>query len=174
MAAFPKDDSIEKVNSDLSNANLEDEVVDNLEEEWELDEAQDDVLGSASEKEQPPQSGNLEDTFIRDHPPPKYEEVIGTGRLELPVVLPQRRPQTRSRGFVRAYAPLLENCGIDQAAWLSFLDTFRKSSMASPWINAINLAAFATIAIPSGIGLAVSYAIQQATKVAIEMQGRER
>lgn len=90
------------------------------------------------------------------------------------MVLPQRRPKDRSRGFIRAYAPLLENAGIDQAQWLEFLDMFQKSSAANPWISAINMAQFATIAIPNGIGIAVGVAIQLITKAAIEMQSRER
>ena len=57
---------------------------------------------------------------------------------------------------------------------MSFLNIFGKASAASPWLNCINFAAFATLALPIGIGIAVSMAIQQGTKIAIEMQGRER
>lgn len=90
------------------------------------------------------------------------------------MVLPQRRPKDRSRGFIRAYAPVLENCGIDQATWLAFLDTFQKSSAANPWLNAINLAAIGTMFMPHVIGLVVGYAIGQATDIAIELQARQR
>jgi hypothetical protein len=69
---------------------------------------------------------------------------------------------------------VLENCGIDQATWLEFLDSFQRNSAASPWINAINMAQFATFALPFGIGLAVGYAIQQGVKVATEVHARER
>ena len=69
---------------------------------------------------------------------------------------------------------MLENCGIDQATWLAFLDTFQKSSAADPWLNAINLASFATMFIPHGFGTLVDYAIQEATKIAIELQARKR
>ena len=49
--------------------------------------------------------------------------------LPCPVILPQRRPQSKSRGFVRAYAPILGECkGIDEATFLQFLDEFYKSS----------------------------------------------
>ena len=44
--------------------------------------------------------------------------------LELPVIIPQRRPRQRSRGFLRAYAPLLEGNQIDQAMFLGFLNGF--------------------------------------------------
>ncbi|KAK1071126.1 hypothetical protein LTR74_003507 [Friedmanniomyces endolithicus] len=52
--------------------------------------------------------------------------------LPLPVIIPQRRPRNKTRGFVRAYAPVLADSGIDQATFLSFLDNFYKSSQASP------------------------------------------
>lgn len=70
---------------------------------------------------------------------------------------------------------MLENCGIDQATWFDFLDTFQKSSAANPLLNAINMAGIATVWIPShGVGIAGGYVIQQITNIAIELQGRER
>lgn len=52
--------------------------------------------------------------------------------LPMPVILPQRRPRNKKRGFVRAYAPLLGECsGIDQATFLRFLKNFHKSSQVS-------------------------------------------
>jgi hypothetical protein len=163
-----------------------------LEEEWNLDDAQDEVYHDSSEK--PPgydslfatmsstsdvklvSEGELEDQFLRNHPIPRelHNQPRPVGRLPLTVVLPQRRPKDRSRGFIRAYAPVLENCGIDQATWLSFLDTFQKSSAANPWLSALNMAQFATFALPTPIGLAVGYAISQITTAAIEIQSRER
>lgn len=65
------------------------------------------------------------DTFMQSHPPPKYSPVAG--RLEMPVILPQRRPKSKERGFVRAYAPMLQTCGIQQAEFLDFLDGFGKA-----------------------------------------------
>lgn len=147
-----------------------DEYENDLEDSWALDDAQDEITREPSQDIPLP----TEDDFIRNHPPPVYSLQTPTTRLPLPVVIPQRRPKNRSRGFIRAYAPVLENCGIDQATWLEFLDSFQRNSAASPWINAINMAQFATIAIPFGIGLAVGYAIRQGTKAAIEVQGRER
>ena len=47
-----------------------------------------------------------------------------TSRLAAPVVLPERRPGHRTRGFVRAYSPALFPCGIDQTMWMEFLDVF--------------------------------------------------
>ncbi|KAH8656653.1 hypothetical protein BGZ60DRAFT_417445 [Tricladium varicosporioides] len=147
---------------------------DNLEDEWDLDDAQDDIIRSGPEID-PTAPGAIEDEFLRHHPPPQYTPHAPAGRLSLPVVLPQRRPKDRSRGFIRAYAPMLEEVGIDQATWLEFLDAFQRQSAASPWIQAVNFAQFATLAIPvPGVGIAVGYAIGQAVKVATEIQARER
>lgn len=145
-----------------------------LEDEWNLDDAQDEMLGEPPEYETLYEPNELEHAFLQKHPLSTNVEPSKTGKLPLPVVLPQRRPRTRSRGFVRAYAPLLENCGIDQATWLAFLDTFQKSTAANPWLNAINMASFATMFIPHGFGTLADFAIQQATSIAIELQGRER
>ena len=144
-----------------------------LENEWNLDDAQDEIIEDP-EKRPVGDFSELEDAFLRNHPPPEYVKDAPTEKLSLPVVLPQRRPKDRSRGFIRAYAPVLENCGIDQATWLAFLDTFQKSSAANPWLNAINLAAIGTMFMPHVIGLVVGHAISQATKIAIELQARQR
>lgn len=100
-------------------------------EQWalDLDEAQQGQTAS------PEQGENIDiDQLLRDfaarHPAPAYTQASG---LPMPVILPQRRPESRHRGFVRAYAPALQNCGIDQATWLDFLDGFEKSINANPW-----------------------------------------
>ena len=52
--------------------------------------------------------------------------------LPNPVILPQRRPKDKRRGFVRAYAPSLAECkGIDQATFMRFLNDFDKASRVS-------------------------------------------
>lgn len=50
-------------------------------------------------------------------PPPENLQ-----RLPCPVIIPQRRPRNKDRGFVRAYAPILQDCGIDQEIFLQFLE----------------------------------------------------
>lgn len=42
--------------------------------------------------------------------------------LPCPVIIPQRRPRNKDRGFVRAYAPVLQDCGISQDVFLQFLE----------------------------------------------------
>ena len=50
------------------------------------------------------------------------------GRLSCPVIIAQRRPEDKECGFVRAYAPALLDCGIDEAIFLDFVDSLNKAS----------------------------------------------
>ncbi|EED14414.1 conserved hypothetical protein [Talaromyces stipitatus ATCC 10500] len=160
------------------------------EREWELDEAQDELV-DGSEPQQKSKGGaanpdKLIAAFLARHPltvpstsPPSYDAATTTlqgekYKLEFPVVIPQRRPQSKKRGFIRAYAPDLEDMGIDQSTWLDFIETFNEASLANPWINALNLASIAASALPSAISMAVSVAVMVATKIAIETQSRYR
>ena len=52
-------------------------------------------------------------------------------RLSCPVVIPQRRPGSKGRGFMRAYAPVLSDYDISEDFFLAFLKTFHKASMVS-------------------------------------------
>lgn len=49
-------------------------------------------------------------------------------RLPCPVIIPQRRPGAKKRGFVRAYAPVLADCGISQDVFVKFISDFHKAS----------------------------------------------
>ena len=160
-----------------------------LEEQWALDEAQEELLDSTqgqseSLKNKPPQQRVDEDDLAHQFAseysaPPPYSAIQderGTSptQLSAPVVLPQRRPKDRGRGFIRAYAPALNECGIDQEMFINFLSTAEKACQASPWLNAINLASIGTMWLPSVTGIAVSIAIQLATDVAIAVEGRRK
>jgi hypothetical protein len=46
----------------------------------------------------------------------------------------------RSRGFVRAYAPALDSCGVDQDAFLDFIEGFHKEINKHGYFNATNIA----------------------------------
>lgn len=52
-------------------------------------------------------------------------------RLSCPVVIPQRRPGSKGRGFMRAYAPVLSDYDMSEEFFLAFLKTFHKASMVS-------------------------------------------
>ncbi|KIV86735.1 hypothetical protein PV11_02330 [Exophiala sideris] len=147
------------------------------EEHWELDEAQDELTGVHSHdlslsmsKHDQINPTEVTDAFIRRYPVRGAEPA----RLPLPVVLPQRRPKDRSRGFIRAYAPDLALKDIDQHMFLDFIETFNMASQANPWLNAINLAGLATWALPPGISQAVQIAIMVSVKIAKDVQSRER
>lgn len=157
---------------------------DALEEQWELDEAQEELQqqypkekkSSAASAEEVDEAALAAD-FVRDHPAPPpyvsyYEPSARPPKLSAPVVLPQRRPKKQDRGFIRAYAPVLENYGIDQTMFLDFLDTAEKSTKSARWLKAINLASLATIPLPSATGIAIGIAIQIATDVAMAVDSR--
>lgn len=94
--------------------------------------------------------------------------------LPMPVILPQRRPGERSRGFIRAYAPLLQDVGIDEATFMDFVTELNKATMPSPWINAINVATLAVQHVPEPVTIAVAIASQIATKVSMEAHSRSK
>ena len=159
------------------------------EKQWDLDDAQTGLPGGASSDDDPSEytlgdpsapkkskadSANITEAFLKRYPPPAPTDDAQS--LPLPVILPQRKPKDRTRGFIRAYVHELEMRGIDQAMFLDFLQTFEKASEANPWINAINLAGIATSFIPDGfgVGLAVGIVIQMSVRVAMDLQSRTR
>lgn len=148
------------------------------EEQWDLDDAQDDLL--RREPVHPNKRPFARDPkrmvqyFFDDYPLP--QEIQSPGRLTLPVVLPQRRPKDRTRGFIRAYAPELMNAGIDQDMFLDFLETFNTATQASPWMNAINMAGIALLPLhlAPGIGQAATVALYLTVEIMKNMQSRKR
>jgi hypothetical protein len=80
-------------------------------------------------------------------------------RLPYPIIIPQRRPGERTRGFAQAYPPDMEAFGMDQAAFLRFLQSFHESSQAAPWLQALFISAQAVGVYPSHITMAVSISL---------------
>jgi hypothetical protein len=111
--------------------------------------------------------------FVARHPPPP-EEDRPAFHLPLPVILPQRRPEARARGFIRAYAPLLEDCGIDQETFLEFIHDLNVICVPNPLIQTINLAGFATMALPMIAGMIVSGVINKGTMFISEENSRSK
>ena len=148
------------------------------EEQWDLDDAQDELIERepVNPKNRPFERDPKKVTqhFIDDYPIPQGMQQHG--RLTLPVVLPQRRPKDRSRGFIRAYAPELMNAGIDQPMFLDFLETFNTASQASPWLNAVNMAGLALLPLhlAPGIGQAATLALYLTVEVMKNMDSRRR
>lgn len=77
-------------------------------------------------------------SFIKEHPPPAYNQQQPAGVLPMPVLIPQRRSGQVSRGFIRAYAPVLGDAGIDQNAWIEFLKGFEKSIGNNKYFHVVN------------------------------------
>ncbi|KAM0316370.1 hypothetical protein ACHAO8_003151 [Botrytis cinerea] len=86
--------------------------------------------------------------------------------LSCPVILPQRRPESQSRGIIRAYSPELADCGIDQDTFLDFIDDFNEAHKASPYLDAVNVAAqgvgFAPGISPMIVSMVVPIAVRAA------------
>ncbi|KAE8454177.1 hypothetical protein EG329_005102 [Mollisiaceae sp. DMI_Dod_QoI] len=162
----------------------------NDEEQWQLDEAQDELDDrnpdpSLAEEEKRKSGGEVQksgfynpyrpkmvfEQFIKRHPVPTTPV---SAKLSLPVIIPQRRPRHRTRGFIRAYAPVLSEVGIDQAAFIDFLETFNQASLASPLIQVLNLAGVVVTAIGQAYGLVIAAGIQIAVYILDEIQGRKR
>ncbi|KAI7361094.1 hypothetical protein KC336_g21879, partial [Hortaea werneckii] len=146
------------------------------EEDWKLDEAVEDARGLPSYEESE-REHRTTDQLVHDI---LLVHQAGTEKpkrkrpLPVPVILPQRRPRKKARGFVRAYAPVLDDCGIDQETFLKFLDNFQKSSHASPVFKVIQVSAGIAGFAPSVIAMAVTTAVQIAAGFGEEIQSRQR
>lgn len=147
--------------------------------EWALDQA-------AQELEEPLPTYDESTATTSDSPDEIAKSFLQTVKLPTgpqqtytplpnPVILPQRRPKDKSRGFVRAYAPVLGSCaGIDQKMFIDFLNDFDRASRASPVFDVINVACFAVGMVPNPIAMAVSISVQVAAGTAKEIQSRYR
>ncbi|KAK9357943.1 hypothetical protein V1504DRAFT_397936 [Lipomyces starkeyi] len=152
------------------------------EDDWDLDDAVEEYTGSRAAEDQEPQVDTDEvfRTFMAAIPPPPKSADLT--KLPCPVIIPQRRPRNKSRGFIRAYAPVLEGCGIDEAMFMNFLKSFHQASKASylctlqssPSLDVINLAAFAVGFVPSPTAMAASITVHVAIGFAKEIQARQR
>lgn len=106
----------------------------------ELDAAQLETTATQESSESDFDEGTWIENFIKNHPPPPYERQQPDGVLSMPVIIPERRPGFKTRGFVRAYAPVLQDAGIDQDTWLEFLNGFDKSISGHKWFHVVNVA----------------------------------
>ncbi|KAF2165065.1 hypothetical protein M409DRAFT_55965 [Zasmidium cellare ATCC 36951] len=126
----------EKGETDISVSSSDEE--DDDEDLWLEDDAQTAILPQTEEQPRP-KIHNAEKwttAFLQRHPPPPSQPVP----LPAAVVIPQRRPGSRTRGFVRAYAPALADSGIDEKAWLEFMDGFHEQTEQQGYFNVTNIA----------------------------------
>lgn len=84
---------------------------------------------------------------------------LPTNPLQRPLIIPQRRPGARNRGFIHAYAPDLAEKGISQEAFLSFIQTFHAAAQASPLLNVVFVSAGVVGLVPEPITLITSTVI---------------
>jgi hypothetical protein len=151
---------------------LSDELtpIEDDEEAWQLDE-----VGASTE---PPSYENATrettDAFERDIVATRELNTSPIGTLLLPVIVPQRRPRNKSRGFVRAYSPVLEDVGIDQKTFLRFLKNFHSSSQANPCFSAVMVAAGIVGMVPEPIIMAVTISVQVVAGTLKELDSRRK
>ncbi|KAL9116229.1 MAG: hypothetical protein Q9227_000600 [Pyrenula ochraceoflavens] len=157
------------------------------EQAWELDDAADDLNSpdKPHESEDSPPPYEVDEKPVREtvgefisahHKEPTTPGGTTATRVRLPcpVIIPQRRPKDKSRGFIRAYAPVLEDSGIDQKTFIDFIEALDKASRASGVFTAVNVAAMGAGFVPEPISQAVSAGVQLVVGVASEVQRRYR
>jgi hypothetical protein len=83
--------------------------------------------------------------------------------LPHPIVIPQRRPGAKGRGFARAYPPDMEAFGFDEPAFMRFLQSFQDASEAASWLKALSISSQLVGLVPGTITLAVSLSLQIAS-----------
>ena len=167
----------ETATHELVPANETHDGIERDEADWVLDEAVSATQGEDPDSPPPPYSEESVETLVRDIQPAKNGGATskkGPTKLPFPVILPSRRPGSKSRGFVRAYAPVLEESGIDQEMFLSFLKNFHSAMQASPIFDVLNVATMIAGFYPDFlVGLAIQ-AVQIAVLAGQEIQERYR
>lgn len=134
-AGYDSDDD-----SSVSEAELE--ALGQDEASWELDDMAERVRPPTYEESEAASMAESEDVKVKKEeemvralvrragPPPQPAQ-----RIPCPVIIPQRRPRNKDRGFVRAYAPVLADCGVSQGVFLQFLEDWDKASKVGSCIS---------------------------------------
>ena len=144
---------------------------------WALDEAAEEVTSPKAEEPNlkygmmaQPSIESFAERVMAKCPPLNHP----TNPLRCPVIIPQRRPGARDRGFIHAYAPDLAEKGISQELFLSFIQNFHQAAQASPLLNVVFLSAGVAGFVPEPITQITSTVIQFAVGAAIYMQTTQR
>ena len=111
-------------------------------------------------------------SFLDKHP--HSSDTKNTAELDCPVIIPQRRPGNRKRGFVHAYAPALADCGIDESTFSHFLKDLYRASQASKTLYAVDAGALIAGFVPEMTAAMTAGMVRAATRTAIEVQTRQR
>ena len=179
--AVNQESTVQDTNSNVSSASVSDQTdqplqEQNDEEQWALDDAQEQIAPErTTEPKKPPRDISLAvQQFAHKHPLQQISQGATVPKLAFPVILPQRRPKDRSRGFIRAYAPVLADCGVSQESFLEFLELFNEVTLASHWLQVINFASIGAQYVPSLEAVAIHIAVMLSVAAATEVQGRAR
>ena len=154
---------------------------DDDEQEWALDDAAQGLESAATSPEVPSKKRGLDAAYTIEslcaatvaRCPPIPSTAVSAA-LEMPVILPQRRPGTRERGFISAYAPILESKSIPQDAFLAFISNLYESTKVSPYLNIVSIGADIAGFIPSPIAMVTSIVVKVAVGTAIALQRMQR
>ena len=111
-------------------------------------------------------------SFLDKHPSSPGPK--NTAELDCPVIIPQRRPGNRKRGFVHAYAPALADCGVDETTFSDFLKDLYRASQASRTLHAVDAGVLIAGLVPEMTVAMTAGMIRAATRTAIEVQTRKR
>ncbi|KAI2627810.1 hypothetical protein GGR54DRAFT_590517 [Hypoxylon sp. NC1633] len=141
------------------------------EEEWDMDDAQEEVRADHY-RNYGQQHDQTLDSIIENVGSSQLPVVPGS-RLPYPVILPQRRPKQRDRGFIRAYAPDLMRCGIDAQTFMAFLDGFDKATAAAPWVGVLDLAGGVVGSLHYAVAPPIGLVVQVTAGIYKEIQGRK-
>ncbi|KAJ5918222.1 hypothetical protein N7454_010597 [Penicillium verhagenii] len=97
-------------------------------------------------------------------PDPRYDSQAGMntigGPLPLPIIIPQQRPGSQERGFMAAYAPSLESCGIDQRSFLRFIDETNTALEGNKYLAGVQVVSLGVGFTPELIVMGVAAAVQ--------------
>lgn len=133
---------------------------------WALDEAAAPPDYESSQFERRPSAGRTISELVHDVAVTREHGVDNHAaprtRIPYPVVIPQRRPGTKARGFARAYPPDLEGLGVDQDTFMKFLQNFEDAQQASPWLKTVYIAGSIVGLVPGHITMAVSLCVSVA------------
>lgn len=144
---------------------------------WALDEAAEEVATPRAEVPKlkygmlaQPTIESFSAVVMAKCPPPTHP----TNPLRQPIIIPQRRPGVRDRGFIHAYSPDLAEKGISQEVFLSFIQNFHAASQASPLLNVVFVSASVAGLVPEPVTRITGTVIQFAAGAAIYLQTTQR
>ncbi|KZL65586.1 hypothetical protein CI238_06279 [Colletotrichum incanum] len=96
--------------------------------------------------------------------PPLQPDAEAFIRLPYPLIIPQRRIMNRSRGFVYNHSPSLQDAGVSEKSFSSFIDQLNRIAELKPRAQAIDFTGFANLCSDTHHDLFISMAVSMAVK----------